>query len=252
MQMAAPGSAEPKWWLLQAGATTGPFTRGDLSQMLAAGRINQDMQACSVGTTVWRPLTYWFPRETSGASPGSGNQGYGADARPDARQTAASRDHTVLPTMAIWICIYGMYVSPVLWLLGNATCLIGSPAFVADSPFSSFELIHQILDFIVGLATTIILFLGAVFLWQLRRIGTTLVLIGLWTGIAWFVLSLVIWVVLYAGAASEPGVQHLTETDNSLDMLLGFACFPLCTAAIFQIAAAIWLTAKSSELPLRR
>lgn len=239
--MSAEQTAAPQWWLLQDGAPAGPFAHAEIINQLKSGRLSLQSLASPVGTIQWRTLSDWNcfsnARGTS-STPEPGPQDINTEAPPV----------RVMPDMANWLCIYGLFVSPALWLMNKACCLVSTLMFADSSFLQEFELMFLLVDFPVTLAAGSLLFVGSLLLRQRKRIGIRFYLAGLCIDFGWFVMSLITLVVLLGCAASEPGVEHMNTTNDSsvgLDMAL---CGLGLAAGIFELVGMVWLLTRGKEL----
>ena len=148
-----------------------------------------------------------------------------------------------LPSMANWICVYAIIVSPLLWMFWNASCLASLPSKNVAVPADGLSLLLEFVGVFVNLAATVILVIGGLRLRDLRLSGVKFLKIGLWVSLGWSAVELVVGLPLaMMGSESE---------SNPAEMVLLAFQLPLGLAAlVFEIVAIIWLYKHSKELPL--
>lgn len=245
-------TTEQLWWLLVDGVPTGPYTQVDLTTLVQEGRVLPDTNACPVGSTQWSPLRAWSAFQWAGRA-AAGSEWVVEPPPIVMRPSRTPVPADALPEFARWLCIYSLFVSPTLWLLSNLFCIATPPLFVEESPFFGFEVLLNLADAVVGLVTTVLLFVGALQLRQLRRIGVTLLTAGLGINLGYVIMHLLLFTVLLAGAASDPEFQHLHPDDgNSAEV--GFWLFLTAlflTALVFEVVAFIWLLRRGERMRLR-
>jgi hypothetical protein len=239
----------PQWWLLQGSSATGPFRLSDVFNMLRDGRLSLESVACPVGSKEWRTLRDWnfYASPNSSVPVAESSPKIQLQLPPLDTETNAQARDASLPDMARWIGIYGLFVSPTLWLVNKLTCLVTAPVFVEESPLFGLEVLFYLIDSAVSLSATVLLFLGALFLRNRKQVATTLLVTGLGIGIAWLFVGLVVLALMLAAAASEPGVQHLNTSDEGAGIglvLLGIAL----AATVFEVTALVWLLINRQQI----
>jgi len=247
--MAETNPRGPQWWLLQDGAPTGPFSHADVESGVLSGRILPGTLASPVGSVQWRPLREWEsfaagqpaePQAPPLQSPWPINVG---------KRSTVTRA-TQLPEMARWICAYSLFVSPVLWLINQGSCMATSPLFDETSPLLGFELLIGLMRFVVSLAVVALLLAGAIWLQRGKRLGVWLLISGLGLDIGWFVLELMVMALLMSAAAQDAGQQHLNPAEAGHPQLGMVLCAFTLVAGIFEVVSLIWLLTKGRDLHL--
>lgn len=231
----------PTWWLHRNNATEGPFTHAYISLALQNTQLDLNCLACLVGTQEWKTLAdwgQWSERPTT------------AETFAFTSSSQRVSDDGQLPDTARWICNYGLFVMPILWVVNNLSCVLSNPLFVEQSPYFGLELLLYLVDFPITLAATITLFVGALKLRRSQQIGRTLVLCGLGGHVAWTMLLLMAGIGLLVVAESDPHVTHLAATESS-GMGDALGCGILLAAFGFEIFAFIWLGTAGKRLKLR-
>lgn len=248
--MSTAESAQQLWWLLVDGAPTGPFSQADLIAHLQQGRLAPDTAACPVGSTQWAPLSSWSPFQ--GVVPPVMKPAIEPPPVVVPRSTGHSRVPPPLPEFASWVCVYALFVSPTLWLLSWTSCITTPPLLLEESPLFGIHFFVDLASAIVGLATTILLFIGALQLRKLRQIGVTLLTLGLGINLSLVLVHLFLLAAMFASAASDPEFVHVRPDDGSsadptlLLIPMGLAAF------IFEVVALIWLLRHGGQLSLRK
>lgn len=234
--MSASIAVAPHWWLQVNGSTAGPYSQAYVVLCLQSGRIAPETLACTDGGNDWRPLGEWFSRPQLPplveAKP--------IEVTPPPVVSAAASSPLALD-MLKWICIYGLFVNPIVWCMSNLSCLVSGPAFHPDSPLFGIECLHMLLGFALTAGSMTLLFLGALQLKAQRPIGITLTLTGLWIDAAWGGISLVMFLLLAAAANADSAVDHLAPSDDSL-LPLTVVTMPIFLASfVWEIVAMVWL-----------
>lgn len=174
-------------------------------------------------------------RQTSGSSP---------SLLPESFESLLT--NPALPSTANWICIYAIVVAPVLWVIGNMSCVMTDMTFHNESRFFGVELGVMLLNFVVSLAITIVWVFGGIRLRAMRRIGPTLIKIGFWAEVGWFVLYMMLSLPMMA-IAEEADMAESTPGGTVVAFLL--LCLGICAFA-FEVVAVIWLYRFGDRLPL--
>ncbi len=246
--MSGPTAQTTQWWLLQDGSPAGPFSHSDLVNGLREGRLTLDALVTPVGSTKWRPLREWqdfAANQTHSDSPS--NDPWSTMDLSKGR----NRPRATLPDMAQWICSYGLYVSPVLWLINQASCIAGAPLFADSSPLVAIELVFNGLNVAVTFAVVVLLFLGGLYLRQAMRLGARLLAVGLAIDLGWFVVGLALMALLMMAAAQDVGVQHLSPDEPGSAGFAAVMCIGGLAAGVFEVVALVWLLTKGRDLPLQ-
>jgi hypothetical protein len=152
--------------------------------------------------------------------------------------------------MVKWICIFGLFVNPVIWGMSNLSCLVIGSSFSPESPLFGLALLQDVAGFFVGLGSLILLFLGALQLKRERALGITLTLTGLWIDVAWGVFAIVYFIVLAIVANVNPQANHWATDDKSSGQL-GVIILPIILACgVWEVVALVWLHRNSRSLAL--
>lgn len=257
--MGSTASENRQWWVLEAGNPSGPFNHAYIALRLNSGSINHDTLLCQVGETQWRPLSQWpefFARVTPRSSPPpippppipayAGPSSYA----PPAPGRSLWTPPTAFPDMAKAICIYGIFVNPVLWVVSQLSCIAFPASFHNESPLFALEMLMALVGMLVSLISTGLLVAGGTKLCESRRIGLSLTIAGLAVDMVWFVLSLMGESILYIIAASEPGLHTLPD-DGSNPFMLLLLLLVFLAAGLFEVAALVWLLMNGRDLPLK-
>lgn len=150
--------------------------------------------------------------------------------------------------MANWICIYAIVVAPVLWVVGNMSCIMTGTTFHQDSRFFGVELGLMLVSSVVSLAIVIVWVFGGIQLRAMRRIGPTLIKIGFWAAIGWLVLYMMFLLPLFI-LSDEVDMAESTPGGTVVAFLM--LCIGV-SAFAFEIVAVIWLYRFGDKLPLTR
>ncbi|MCI0360150.1 MAG: DUF4339 domain-containing protein [Planctomycetaceae bacterium] len=249
--MAALASAGPQWWLLQDGSPAGPYPESEIVRLLEEGQLSTDILACPVGSTDWQPIRNWnalFSGQLG--SPDSDRMQAPCESASFLRRPVVHSPVQPLPDMARWICAYGLFVHPTLWLFSKLSCLAGPPIFVDDSPLFDWEVIVGLVDLMISATAAVLLFLGAMQLTNRKRISLALLSSGLGVSLGWLIVSLLWAALVFAAAASEPGVQHFRASEESSPGLAILQCALGFAATVFEIVGLVWLLTTGRRLQL--
>lgn len=265
--MGSTASENRQWWVIEAGNPSGPFNHAYIALRLNSGSINHDTLLCRVGDTQWRPLSQWTEFSVSVRPPPppppmppppippppippipayAGQSSYAPPAPAESFWTLPA----AFPDMAKAICIYGMFVNPVLCVVSQLSCIAFPASFHNESPLFALELLLGLVGMLVGLVTAGLLFAGAIQLRGLRKMGLSLTIAGFAVDMVWFVLSVIGTTILYMIAASEPGLHTLPD-DGSNPFIALLLMFVMLAAGVFEVSALVWLLMNGRDLSLK-
>ena len=168
-QESQPSPPTVKWWLAVDGETKGPYNQAYAVAMLKSAKIDGTTLACPEGGQQWKPLSDWpafadavgqtaSPPTTAGAAesqvssatPATPAAVYAEPAKGDDDSRLLTNPQ--LPSMANWICIYSIAISPLLWILANGTCCVSGPTFHEASSLFGIEVILTVVFLPIDLA----------------------------------------------------------------------------------------------------
>jgi hypothetical protein len=228
-----------KWWIAVDGKAEGPYGAAYLVAALKSGQILMSTLACLVGADQWRPIHDWNEFANVAVDPPTI-----PPLPPDL--SAPEQKHPLinarLPTMANWICVYGIVVVPMLWAFNNLSCLM---TYANRAPDDQFTVVVDMVSRIVSIPVSVALFIGALRLRDLRLSGCTIIKGTIWVEIGITVLFIAIFILaLFGGAYADESAptQPMTAFDV-FGALVGLAAFG------FEIAALVWLHRHGKVLP---
>ncbi|QDU63251.1 hypothetical protein Pan216_41290 [Planctomycetes bacterium Pan216] len=250
------GSGEKRWWLHYSGQTTEPLSRDSVESILSSRKVPSDALICLVGSDSWlsiRQVTE-FARLVPPPLPSHSHGGGTGASGPVDRSTLW--DHPLvnprLPTMANWICIYAIVVSPVLYCLWWIVGLGTSPLFADDSWFRGMEFISHLTLDLAYLIVAVFLFVGGIRLKNIQRSGAFLTRWCIWANIILNIGGTLLFGTLgfFAGLNGEhhfaPVSEFATVGDTVSELLL-----PVYVMAfVFELFALVWIHRHEQELPL--
>jgi hypothetical protein len=236
----------PQWWLLLEGATAGPFSHAQISAQLASGQLSSETLGSPVGTTQWRTLRDWNcfaapRRDTTFPSAPGGPQGI---------DTSAARA-PALPDMVHWLVNYGLFVSPVLWLINQASCVASLPATAEQGPLQPAEVLLGCFTLLASAASASLMFAGALYLRKRRRSGARLMIAGFSLDLALFLVTLVLILGFVAAAAQQPGNVTADPAAAPAGPGTAILCVIPLASGVFELVGLIWLLNRGHSLPLR-
>jgi hypothetical protein len=238
-------TAAPQWWLQANGSPTGPYSQAYVVLCLQSGTLSPETLACSDGGSDWRPLGEWF----GWPQPPSAAELKAVEATPP---PVIGANQNLAPDMLKWICVFGLFVNPVVWCMSNLSCLVTGAIFHPDSPLFEFEFLLMLANFGLTVASMVLLFLGALQLRLRHPVGVTLTLIGLGIDVAWGALSVVVILMLATMANADSTIDHWAPNDDSL-LSLTVVTTPIFLATfVWEIVALVWLLRNSKGLSLER
>jgi hypothetical protein len=240
-------TADPQWWLHANGSPVGPYSQAYVVLRLQSGTLSPETLACSDGGRDWRPLGEGFGQPQP---PPRAELKAVEVTPPPVIDLAASQP--LVPDMLKWICVFGLFVNPVVWFMSNLSCLVTGSVFHPDSPLFAIELLLMLASFGLSVASTVLLFLGALQLRLRRPVGVTLTLIGLGIDVTWGALSIVVILILVTAANADSTVVHWAPNDDSL-LPLTVVTTPIFLATfVWEVVALVWLLRNSKGLSLER
>jgi len=265
-QESQPSPPTVKWWLAVDGETKGPYNQAYAVAMLKSAKIDGTTLACPEGGQQWKPLSDWpafadavgqtaSPPTTAGAAesqvssatPATPAAVYAEPAKGDDDSRLLTNPQ--LPSMANWICIYSIAISPLLWILANGTCCVSGPTFHEASSLFGIEVILTVVFLPIDLAATILLVIGGLKLRNLRRSSVLFLKIGLWIHVASGALSILISLLLTAVAVASPD-DPFAESTPAGEVLSVLLLPVFLGAVVFEIVALVWLYRRGNALPL--
>lgn len=239
-----------RWWLSTGGEPEGPHSEGYILIGLKTGEIPSSALVCPVGGQEWKPISGWpeFAQSAASKTPIS------PPTLPNvAAQTSAPvLTNPLLPSMANWICVYAIVVSPFLWFVQNLSCCITfSPLYREDSTFFIIEFGLYMLEALVTLGVAILFVVGGIRLKNLQ--GDSIVRLALWLGlgsVALFILCYGVLGGIAGGLGGQPFVDFAEQTATTAQDLISFASLIVGLAELaFQIVAFVWLYRNAKSLP---
>ena len=245
--MASSATVIPQWWVQINGSPAGPYSQAYVVLCLQGGTLSPETLACSDGGNDWRPLAEWFGRPQP--PPRAEIKAVEA-APPPVIHGAAS--YPLAVDMLKWICIFGLFVNPVVWCMSNLSCLVSGPVFHPDSPLFRFEILLMLANLGLTAVSMVVLFLGALQLRLRRPVGVTLTLAGLWIDVALSALSIALLLTLAAAANADSTVDHWAPSDDSLLPLTVVTTPFFLASCVWEVVALVWLLRNSKSLSLER
>ena len=237
------GSPQSQWWLTKNGVAEGPLSHQEICDALQSNKISLADYVYSSDSKEWKPLSDWnnFEPDTVDAALQS------PPAPPlESYPTDPLITNPRLPTMANWICIYTLLVSPWLWWFYVVSALTSGLTFVENAPLAGVDALVMFVDMLTSLFITVALFIGGMRLRALRLSGTTIIILSIVVAVA--VQVLMLFGVMLLLAMSDP-IHYATKTVaveliDFLAVIVG-----LCEAA-FMVTALLWLRRNERSLPL--
>jgi len=233
------------WWLSTDDKPEGPFPEDSIRERLGARQIPPAALVCPVGGQEWKPIGEW-PEFAGAVEPAR------RMAMPQATADAAKPVLTnpSLPSMANWICVYAILVSPFLWFVQNFSCCITfSCPFQEGSGFEMAFLALEAFDSLLALGVVILLFVGGIRLRSLRRSGASISKVAIYSSLGRVVLFMLCGAVL-GGIAGAKGCLADTTSSTTAQELISFASVIVYLAEFaFQIIALVWLHRNARSLP---
>lgn len=243
--MSTSTTAAPQWWLQTNGSPAGPYSQAYVVLRLQSGTLSSETLACLDGGSDWRPLGEWFGRP----QPPPGAELKAVEVTPPpVIDLAASQP--LAPDMLKWICVFGLFVNPVVWCMSNLSCLVMGSVFHPDSPLFEIEFLLMLASFGLTVASMVLLFLGGLQLRLRRPVGVTLTLTGLGIDVIWGTLSIVVILVLATAANADSTVDHWAPNDDSLLPLTVMTTPIFLATFVWEVVALVWLLRNSKELNL--
>jgi hypothetical protein len=218
---------EQKWWVADGGVAEGPFGAAYIITAMKTGLIGPTTLACPVGAQQWRSVSDCpeFAGIAAAVPPPLPPPlpGHAAQVHQPPLVT-----NPLLPSMANWICIYCIAISPVLWAFNN----------LSGMTFFDFGVLGPL----VSTGITVLLLVGGLRLRDLRLSGRKTIKIAFWIDMGIFALSLVL-VLLSAssgsGASGAPSQPQNANPEVSpfavLARLINFSAYG------FELIGLIWL-----------
>jgi len=234
---------ERMWWLSTADKPEGPFSESSVIERLRANQLSATALACPVGGQQWKTISEWPNFASLVVAP----PGVTTTPIPVASTSDSPVTNPLLPSFANWICVYTLAILPVYWLASRLSCVMTGFTLKEDSDLFGLEVLGYLVDFIISLAICVVMFLGGLFLRSLRKIGPTLLKIGIWIGLAYSLLSVPLALLIFAAA----GEEAFAETSPAGDVISYFLMIAGLLTLAFEIVALIWLLRNSHLLPLR-
>ena len=241
----------PRWWLSLDGDADGPHSYAYIVACLKAGQINPSALACPEGSQQWKTLQEWpqftavlpKPAEAYNEPP----LHFGGKEQADKASPANRR----LPNMAHWICVYCIYVVPILFVVVWITSFASDPMFHENSRYRVTEMNWSVFSFLSDLASVILMVVGGLRLRVFKRLGPALIKIGIGLHLAVGVISVVVFVAMSNAASQTDFVPD--DADPGPIIVLMLLMFPLLLGVlVFEIVSLIWLIRHDKELPLRQ
>jgi hypothetical protein len=239
-------SPPTRWWLSTDGVSQGPYNHAYIVACLKTGQFGGTTLVCPEGGQQWKPIVEWpafaVVLAHSSTPPSATAQPFVAQLSDE--PTRDGDDGLVtnrrLPTMANWICVYCIVVSPSL-------CVIDIASTLATGFQSSAEVFFGVLFTAISTLVTVMLFVGGLHLRNLRSSGPRFIKAGLWTSLATFVLAIPIMLIAFAVSAAAPEEPApLTPFDAIMCLL-----YPAYVAAmVFHVVSLVWLTKNIKQLPV--
>lgn len=231
-----------RWWLSTGGEPEGPHSESYILVSLKTGKIPESALVCPIGGREWRPLSEWPELTGHGQGP--------ATPAPQAPLPSPGSllTNPELPTMANWICVYALLVSPLLWCTSNLSCCFTGTGFQPESDLYGFEILLMFFAATISLAATVVLFLGGLRMRSLKTSGATMIKIGLWASLASVPVVIVFYVVLLVAADEHDFAESTTSQD-----IISFFCLSLgLVVYAFEIFTLVWLYRFGNHLPLKK
>lgn len=215
-----------QWWLSKQGTPRGPYDVPFILDGLLTGNIPAQTHACPVGGQTWKRLSEWPVFATAFPPPPP----------PGTSQ---------LPTMANWICIYGIILSPILYAMSTLATLVGWAASDGGG-----TVVLDLLSMAIGVGSTVLLVMGGLRLKAFRFSALVLLKTGLWISLISTAVLLFLYMVI---GAAEGASGMATTSPSDAETAIFVILLPLALASVvFEIVALVWLTKHEKELPLRR
>ena len=150
-------SSQSQWWLAKKGEAEGPLSHQEISDALKSNRISSVDYAYSSAAKEWKPLSNWDELETGTEE--------SALQSPPAPPVESYRIEPLitnprLPSMANWICIYTLLISPCLWCLYTVSQMTSGTILGENAPLVGVEALAMFIEMLASMAVTVSLFIG--------------------------------------------------------------------------------------------
>lgn len=231
---------DSRWWLSTQGKAEGPYSKSYVLAALMTNSIPAATYACPIGGTEWKLISDWPTFvEAVGSIP--------VVALPNpASQDDSPLTNPRLPTVANWICIYAIVVSPALWVFATLSSFASGFSYREESRLFPIECLLTLLSVFVSFILTLLVMYGGLQLRSLRPIGPTIIKAVILTNLAIGFLIFAI-AIGFALVASE---NDLAASTPAGEVISFFSIFIALVDMAFEIMAVIWLFRNSKVLPL--
>lgn len=231
------------WWLAKNGEAEGPLSHQEISDALKSKRVSSADYAYSSDQKEWKPLAVWSEFE-------SGTEESALQPPPapplDSYYLEPLFTNPRLPTMANWICIYTLQISPWLWCLYTVSEVLSGTALNEKAPLMGVEALAMIISILVSLGVTFSLFIGGIRLRALSRLGSNIIILSIVVATAAHLLL----ILGMMGIGLMADQNDFASKSVSVELIDYFVLIVALCEGAFMLTSLFWLRRNARFLPL--